>query len=39
MGGNVDKLRNGCEEDGKVRSSCEVDKGMDCEDGESNIDW
>jgi len=29
-------LWNGSEEDGNVRSVCEVDQGTDCEDGDSD---
>jgi len=34
-----DMLRNGSEEDGRVRVECEEDEGTDCEDGDRNIDW
>jgi hypothetical protein len=29
----------GSEEDGNVRSVCDEDRGTDCEDGDSDIDW
>jgi hypothetical protein len=32
-------LRNGSEEDGRVRGECEEDEATDCEDGDRNIDW
>jgi hypothetical protein len=32
-------LWNDSEEDGDVRSVCDEDEGMDCEDGESDTDW
>ena len=32
-------LWNGIEEDGNVRSECEEDRGTDCEDGDSDMDW
>jgi hypothetical protein len=32
-------LWNGIEEDGNDMSVCAEDKGTDCEDGESDIDW
>jgi hypothetical protein len=34
-----DMLWNGSEEDGSVRSDCEEDEGIDCEDGDSDTDW
>ena len=34
-----DKLWNGSEEDGNVRSECEADEDTDCEDGGSDTDW
>jgi len=34
-----DMLRNGIEEDVRVRGECEEDEGTDCEDGDRNIDW
>jgi hypothetical protein len=36
---NDDMLWNGSEDDGNVRSESEEDKGTDCEDGASDIDW
>ena len=38
-GTDGDMLWNGSEEDGIVRSGCEEDEGIDCEDGESDTDW
>jgi len=32
-------LWNCSEEDGNVRSECEKDEGIDCEDGDSDTDW
>ena len=32
-------LWNANEEAGNVRSECEEDEGMDCEDGDSDTDW
>jgi hypothetical protein len=34
-----DRLWNGSEEDGNVKSECEEDEGNDREDGDSNSDW
>ena len=34
-----DVLWDGSEEDGNVRSECEDDGGMDCEDGDSDTVW
>jgi len=34
-----DMLRNGSEEDGKVRSECEEDDGTACENWDRDIDW
>jgi hypothetical protein len=34
-----DKLWNGSEEGGNVRSECEGDEGTDCDDGDSDTDW
>jgi len=34
-----DMLWNGSEEDGNVRSECEEDRGTDCENGDSDMDW
>jgi len=34
-----DVLWNDCEEDGNVRSECELDGGTDCEDGDGDTDW
>jgi len=33
-----DVLWNDSEEDGNVRSECELDEGYDCEDGDSDAD-
>jgi hypothetical protein len=30
---------DGSEEEGNVRSECEIDEGTDCEDGDSDTDW
>jgi len=32
-------LWNGSEDDGNVRSECDEDKGLDCEDVYSDSDW
>jgi hypothetical protein len=34
-----DTLWNGSEENGNVRSECDVGEGTDCEDGGSDTDW
>ena len=34
-----DKLWNGSEDEGNVRSEYEEDEGTVCEDGESDTDW
>jgi len=34
-----DKLWNGSEEGGNIRSECEEYKDTDCEDGDSDTDW
>jgi hypothetical protein len=39
MGETDDMLRNGSEEDGKVRSECEEDEGTACEDRDRDTDW
>jgi hypothetical protein len=33
-----DMLRSGSDEDGNVRSECEEDESIDCEDGNSDTD-
>ena len=38
-GTDRDILWNGSEEDRNVRSECEEDEGIACEDGYSDIDW
>jgi hypothetical protein len=32
-------LWNDSKEEGNVRSECEEDEGIDCEDGDSGTDW
>jgi hypothetical protein len=32
-------LWNGSEVGGNIKSLCEEDEGMDCKDGDSDIDW
>jgi hypothetical protein len=39
VNGTDDKLWNGSEEDGNVRSKCEADEDTECEDGGSDTDW
>jgi hypothetical protein len=34
-----DMLWNGSEDDGNVRSECEKDEGIECEDGDTHTDW
>jgi hypothetical protein len=36
---DYDTVWNDSEEDGDIRSECEEDKGTDCVDGNSDIDW
>jgi hypothetical protein len=38
MDGTDDKLWNGSKEDGNVRNECEVDEGIECEDGDRHTD-
>jgi hypothetical protein len=39
VNGNEDRLWNGSEGDGNVRSECEEDEGTDCADGDSAAGW
>jgi len=36
---DYDKLWNGSEEGGNIRSESEEDEGTDCADGDSDTDW
>jgi hypothetical protein len=38
-GTDYDVLWNSIEEYENVRSECEEDKGIDCEDGDTHTDW